>query len=319
MAVIRLLAVASVLLCSIATAATKAVIDGPTDELAGNMIVLNTSATVADVKQWIIPPALEKRHIQTGNQLAFAVRENGVYRFGLVAVSVTGEKTAEINVAVHTVTISGGFAPVEPDPGNPDPDPKPDPDPDPPVASEIRKLSREAAVRLNDPATAETLAKVLKQIPLESMEMMAAKSQAAVEAVLLARKGTSREKDWLGVWRRPINAASKATTPEQLRSVYQAIAAGLEDSLAQAQYPVPDPIPNQPNPSPTVVTIYSRPDCTWCERWKQTVMPTLQSWGWEIREAYSDGSVPRFDVNVPGRATERFVGYQDESRFRIFL
>ncbi len=171
-------------------------------------------------------------------------------------------------------------------------------------------------------ASGERLA-LLDALPLESLEMMVAKSQAAVETVMLARKGNSREKDWLGMWRRPINAASKATTPEQLRSVYQAIAAGLEDSLAQAQYPVPepipDPVPNQPTPSPTVVTIYSRPDCSWCTKWKRTVMPTLQSWGWEIREAYSDGSVPRFDVNVPGRATERFVGYQDESRFRVFL
>jgi hypothetical protein len=319
MAVSRYLPLAAIVLgCSLANAQPVAKIDGPKTEQAGNLVVLNSVATKGDAKKWIVPTALENRYIQTEHQVAFSVRENGDYRFAMVAVDVMEGESVEIDVVTHVVKITDGLC-------NPNPPVDPvDPEPEPvPVPSKIREVSRDAAIELNDPVTAESLAKALAQIEQESIDLMSAKTQAATEAVLLIRKGPSLDKDWLNVWRRPVEAEMRSTEPRGRKSELDAIAIGLKDSLdsgdPEPQHPptpIADPVPDAKS---VIVVMYSRKNCSWCEKWNREVRPTLLAWGFGIKDEKGNEAVPTFKVVEKDGTTEVVVGYRDESWFKKFL
>ncbi|TWU22471.1 hypothetical protein Pla52o_35270 [Novipirellula galeiformis] len=303
------------LLCATAFGEAVAKIDGPETSEAGNLVVLNSGNSKGHVKRWIIPPALENRYIQTESQIAFSVRESGEFRFALVAVDVTGEATADVDVATHTIAITNGICdPVTPDPSDPDGPTNPDP----PANSQLREISRDAAAKLNDPTTASALAAAISAVNLGTLDAMKADAQAAIESALLERKGASRDADWLSTWRRPINDGIKATTPGGFLADLQAIASGLIDSVGSAKPPVPAPVPDQPSAPKTFVTMFSRPDCSWCNRWKSEVWPTLESWDWELKEVFSTQSVPQFEIASPGFGVAKMTGFQDVEKFRKF-
>ena len=319
MAMIRIFAVALCLSPSFAKAQAKAEISGPDSIKAGNLVVLNSVASQADASEWIFPENLAGRYIQSGDQVVFSVRESGEFKFSLVAVSVTSGPPAEmaidLDVDSHTVTVTHGID-----------DPVVDPAPDDPIDSVptlgLRELSRDSAIKLDDPPTARALARGLSQIEEGPINEMKAKSSAVVEAVLSNRVGSSRDKDWLGVWRRPVHAAGKATSSAALKSDYTAISQGLIDAVNELEattqlvpMPVPDPVPN--NPQVTVV-FYTGPNCAWCEKWKRDVMPTITSWGFVVEERQGTWPWPRFEVIRNGKHY-RIEGYADEVRFRKFL
>lgn len=310
----RHISLLALLVCTPLYGQAKAQIDGPDTQQAGNLVVLNSVASISDSIKWIIPETLAGRYIQTGEQLAFAVRESGSFTFHLVAVTVDETNAADIDVATHTVTITDGFGDpcLNPGPGKPDqptdPDEPTDPDqPDPvPDFAELEKLSKNAAASLGDPATATTLAKVLRSIKLDDLTTMRATVAGAVEAVMLGRNRESQTKDWLGVWRRPIDGAISVDTPEQYLAALAAIASGLEATIGNA--PAPAPVPQK------LIKMMTRSDCTWCAKWRDEVKPGLVAKGWKVEELISGGSVPRFEVEVGGEK-HLLIGFQTALSF----
>jgi len=312
MALIRTLSLLAILVCSVAHGQAKAQIDGPETQQAGNLVVLNSVASISDALEWVIPDSLAGRYIRTGEQLAFSVRESGTFTFHLVAVTVDETNSADIDVATHTVTITDGFGDPCPDPGQPptDPDEPEQPDQPEPDFDGLRKLSADAAGRLNDPKTAKQLVSVLRGIKLAELPVMRATVRGGIEAVLLGRDAESQQKDWLEEWRKPVDAAIEVETPEQYLAALKAIAAGLDESPSNA--PAPAPTPSK------LITIYTRPNCSWCQKWKAEVMPGLESSGWEIKQVLDSGSVPRFDVIVDGKK-HLLTGFHQSESFTKFL
>ena len=210
----------------------KAVIDGPTVGATGDLVVLDGSQSVGDGHKWVMPAGLQTLgcDVATGvGQIAFASGRPGVYVFTLIVA----DKTAEIDYVSHTVTI-GGSGPVDP----PDPPDVPTPVPD---LKKLEDLSYESASRLADAATAKGLADSILAVDAQIEAMCVAgqcpglaQAQAmmvnGIENRLLARKGASRNVDWLNGWRKPSNVELAKLTAVDLpkyRSAMRAVAAGL--------------------------------------------------------------------------------------------
>lgn len=308
MVVVRTI-LAMALLVGAVFAETKAEISGPDKSRAGDLVVLNSVTTKGGSKKWIVPPELANRYLETEHQIAFSVRENGVFTFHLVAASIEDGKI-QLDTDSHVVTITDGFDVCDPPPTEPgDPSDPPPPDkPDPP--DRLKEISQSAAAQLNDPTTAQALAETLSLIVEEdSIDKMRAEVSAAVEGVFLRREGESRTKDWLNVWRRPVSDSITANTPAEYKAALTAIRMGLVDSVVDSEKPIKPP-------SKTKIVFYTRENCGWCGRWSREVRPTIESWGWEVLPVDSAGAVPQFDVTVPGKPTIRLKGFQDASRFR---
>lgn len=318
MVVIRnCVALAAMLLSATAFGQAKALIDGPTESQAGNLVVVSSAGSVADKTEWIIPDTLNGRYIQTGNQLAFAVRDAGAFTFHLVAV-VVSETGPDIDVDSLTITITDGFGvcpPPVPDPGPDDPT-NPDPvEPDPPgptpIYEDIEQLSEKAARELGDPKTTETLARALATVKQDQLATMRAQVSMAIEAVMLGRDRESQDKDWLNVWRRPLNQlieSKNITEPKDYLSAVQALASGLMAAIGSSP-------PSQPSPGPVKpdveVVFFTQGDrCHWCVRWKNEVMPKAEKQpGWKVIPKPTTDAAPHFEIRV-GNRVEKFSGYQ---------
>ena len=301
--------VAAVLLAVVAWADPPvAEISGPDQSLAGDLVVLNSVATKADKKRWIIPPELANRVLKTEHQLAFSVRNSGSFVFHLVAVGVEDE-LIEIDTDTHVVKITGGMDGCDPPPTDPGDPGEPTP-PRPP--NELTKLSKQAADQLNDPTTALALAETLALISQdESIDKMRAEVSAAVEGVFLKREGVSLTKDWLNIWRRPVSDSVVVSTPAEYLAALQAIVSGLKQSAVESDRPIDEP-------TKTKLVFYTRDNCGWCDRWKNEVKPTIDSWNWEVIPVDSKGAVPQFDVTAPGKPVERLKGFQGVNQFERF-
>lgn len=312
MAVARTLAAWLALASGVAWGQAEAIVTGPEKSQAGNLVVLSSEGSTADATKWIVPESLHGRSIQFGKQLAFAVRESGEFVFHLVAVR-SGE-AVDIAVATHTVAITDGFGDVPTPPDPPDEPDQPDPSDPPAGFGPLRDLSERGAKAVADAGTAAKLAAALRAVPQGPLAEMQAAAAAAVETVLLGREGESRNRDWLGEWRRPVNqwlADFGIETAEQYAAAIEAIASGL-DAAADGE-PVPEP-----EPAKHQVVMYSRDNCSWCQRWKREVQPRLEAAGWEVSEQFSDGRVPEFLVIV-GDRRERLTGYQGTESFSRFM
>ena len=227
----------SLCLASGSLAEVRAEIDGPTQAKPGDLVVLSAADSIGDGFRWVSPEGVQT--LQCSGDLAFASGTPGDYRFLLIAA----DNEANIDYATHVVTIVGSQPQPDPDPdpGEPDPDPQPTPG----AWEELRKISASGAKSLADPSTAEKLARAIKTVDAQLEQLCQARqcptiTQAsqtmvqAIEGVLALRRGASLQADWLGKWRRPINAHIKAKNPADLdtyRAAMRAVAVGLSESL----------------------------------------------------------------------------------------
>lgn len=131
------------------------------------------------------------------------------------------------------------------EPTKPD-DPTKPPDNPPPSGTfdDIKAVSASGCIALNDQMTAGKLAVSLRAVvPSVRFSADLPSAQASVvntiENTLLTRMGASRTKDWLGLWRRPLNTAIEAAkqsgrikTPADYAAVIEAMAAGLQPTGA---------------------------------------------------------------------------------------
>jgi hypothetical protein len=302
----RFLALCLALVASTAFAQPQAVIQGPGESIVGDLVVLNSGASVGDNKVWIVDPAASGRTIECAETLAFAVGTPGRYEFTLVVAN----KEAEIAFARHVVIVRvQGTTPPPVDPVDPvDPDPTDPPPVVPPNLKELTELSKSRAISLADNATANALADALKAAVAQSGPKPLADAKTAIsaafESTMLARTGASRDKDWLRTWRVPINEAIdklNPTTTAQYLAAVTAVEQGLRTTGVSVQS--------------AKIVMYSRPGCVYCDRWERLVMPQLLDAGWIIEKAFEPtGDVPKFQVCAYGKCAEH-TGYMDMNLF----
>jgi len=217
---------AVLLLSNCLFADAQAVITGPDKVRPGQLFVLETTGSIGDAQQWIMP-SVDIQSLECGTKIGMAIERSGVYVFHLVVA----DKVPTIDVATHTVTVGGST--------NPPIDPPPPPPPTPPGDfSQLVAKSKQAAQSLNDRATANGLSVGLKSIASQSFgDLTSARKavSATIESVLLQRQGASRDRDWLNIWRRPIaieietlSAAGAFPTPAAYLAAIRALAQSLE-------------------------------------------------------------------------------------------
>lgn len=292
------------LIASTAFAQVDAVIQGPAEGIVGDLVVLNSGGSIGENKVWIVDPAASGRTIECSDTLAFAVGTPGRYEFTLVVA----DKNADIDYAQHVVTIrASGVVPPPVDPVDPKPT-DPPPVVTPPDAKALTELSRTKAQAMADNATANALADALKQAVEASRAKPLADAKAGVtaafEATMLARVGSSRDKDWLRGWRMPMNDEidkRNPTTTDQYLALVTAVEQGLRGNGSATEV--------------SKVVMYSRPGCVYCDRWEKLVMPVLIDAGWIIEKALDPvGTVPHFDVCAYGQCA-RHDGFMDVNTF----
>lgn len=319
MAVIRTLL--AVLLCAAPSFAkdVEAIVDGPTEAFAGDLVVLISVRSKGDTSKWIVPAELEGFTIESRSErsIAFSRRIAGTYTFHLIVVGVDDDddtKQIVIKTTPHSVELKGGICDTPPPSEDPD---KPEEPVDPPPANdELVEISRKAAASLRDPETATALAKALEAVVAAnhtSVEAIRNATQLSVENVLLKREGGSRDKDWLGAWRKPVGEEIDATSPASYNASLAALAKGLRLAAGSVQ----EPPPAAPEPE-RVIRMETRDDCGWCIQWKREVQPIVEQMGFKVVYVETSGVAPVFHVRV-GDKSKTFTGYRNASSFREFV
>ncbi len=222
----QLLALCLLLTCSTAlTQEIKASIKGPSTALAGTLVFLSHEEAVGDNKVWIIPEELKSASASCGNNIFFSIPTPGKYQFGLIVAN----KQADIAYSWHTIDVTGMLAPTP----VPVPTPiQPNPSPTPSLES-IRLTSRAAVDTLQDASTTSLLASsLINLLPKLPAYLPDAKGQvtSTIETCFAMREPTSRTKDWLNVWRVPIDkeiGKANPTTTDEYRECLKAVIRGL--------------------------------------------------------------------------------------------
>lgn len=188
----------------------------------------------------------------------------------------------------------------------PAPDPIPDPTPNPPKLSEITKIVQTALDKLDDPVTASYIRSSLSKI--EYTGELAKDTKSVKDAISTALTESAKVvkppyKDWEGLFRKPLDQAIKVNSSSELKQVV--------DTIVQA-------IPNtQTSASSNKITMFTRPDCTWCEKWNNEVRPLLKDW--IIEEKLHNGEVPSFVICVDGLCSSPYVGYLSIADFNSIV
>lgn len=208
----------------------KAAIKGPATALAGTLVFLSHEEATGDNKVWIIPEELKSASASCGSNIFFSIPTPGKYQFGLIVAN----KQAEIAYSWHTINVTGSVVTTPtPTPGPPPSPISPSPVNPPPSYESIRLTSRAAVDTLQDASTTSLLASSLTNVlPKLPSYLPDAKGlvTSTIETCFAMREPTSRKKDWLNVWRIPIDKEiSKAnpTTTDEYRECLKAVIRGL--------------------------------------------------------------------------------------------
>lgn len=151
---------------------------------------------------------------------------------GRYRVTVVATADGEFYRDRITVNVTGSII----DPGNPTDPPLPPPSGD---WSDLRDTSRSTSASVNDPDTARALSQLIRDAvpkisPLADMAAAQSIGSGSIEQALSQRKGESLKKDWVGLWRKPVNqkineaaAAGRIPTPREYAAALLAVADGL--------------------------------------------------------------------------------------------
>lgn len=208
----------------------KAAIKGPATALAGTLVFLSHEEATGDNKVWIIPDELKSASASCGSNIFFSIPTPGKYQFGLIVAN----KQAEIAYSWHTINVTGSVVTTPPPTPGPSPGPiNPSPVNPPPSYESIRLTSRAAVDSLQDASTTSLLASsLINVLPKLPSYLPDAKGlvTSTIETCFAMRDPMSRKKDWLNVWRIPIDKEiSKAnpTTTDEYRECLKAVIRGL--------------------------------------------------------------------------------------------
>ena len=213
----------------------KASIKGPSTALAGTLVFLSHEDATGDNKVWIIPDDLKSASASCGSNIFFSIPTPGKYQFGLIVAN----KQAEIAYSWHEIIVTGTVtAPVPPPVPAPTPNPppspiQPSPGNPPPSLESIRLTSRAAVDTLQDAATTSLLASsLINLLPKLPAYLPDAKGlvTSTIETCFGMREPTSRKKDWLNIWRIPIDkeiGKANPQTVEEYKECLKAVIRGL--------------------------------------------------------------------------------------------
>lgn len=204
-------------LCQVASAqdspTVKATIKGPSTALAGTLVFLSHEDAVGDNKVWIIPEELKTQSASCGTSVFFSIPSPGKYQFGLIV----SDKSASIDYKFHTIEVVGSI------PTTPGPGPTPVTPPPPPTTNfdSLRQVSKNGTDTLKDPSTTQllqtNLLKTINNLPPTLPEAKGAVT-ATVELCFSIRQPESRGKDWLNLWRIPIDREIAKYNPQDVGS-----------------------------------------------------------------------------------------------------
>jgi hypothetical protein len=202
----------------------NATIKGPTTALAGTLVFLSHEDAVGDNKVWIIPEELKASSASCGSNIFFSIPTPGKYQFGLIVAN----KKADIAYSWHTIDVTGSLVVSPTPPTTPTPTPTPDPS-----YESLRLTSRTAIDILNDPSTtsllASTLINLLPKLP-DYLPDAKGMVTSHIETCFAMREPTSRTKDWLNIWRIPIDKEMSKANPKttnEYRECLKAVIRGL--------------------------------------------------------------------------------------------
>jgi hypothetical protein len=268
------LLLALLLLPSVAYGEVLAVIKAPEKANIGDLVILDSSASIGDNRLWVVDPKAEGRYLILDERIVFAIGTPGTYSFQLIVA----DTDAAISQVSHNVQIGGSVVPPPPtDPNPPPTEPVPVPD------RTVFKAVRAATNFVNDPPTAAQLKQALLSLP----EKTPATVQAAIGDVLLKR--ADQTKDWFTFWRVPVNAAIDAAKLPYAEAVKQIIE-GLDANVSQ---------------SASTIVLYVRDNCPPCDKWKNEVAPRLIALGWVIDpQDTTTKPTPSFQINTDGKTKE---------------
>jgi hypothetical protein len=207
----------------------KASIKGPATALAGTLVFLSHEEATGDNKVWIIPDELKSASASCGSNIFFSIPTPGKYQFGLIVAN----KQAEIAYSWHEINVTGSIAPTPPPTPPPTPGPiNPSPNPTPSYES-IRLTSRAAVDTLQDASTTSLLASsLINLLPKLPTYLPDAKGlvTSTIETCFGMREPMSRKRDWLNVWRIPIDkeiGKANPQTVEEYKECLKAVIRGL--------------------------------------------------------------------------------------------
>jgi hypothetical protein len=198
-------------------------------------VFLSYEDATGDNKVWIIPEELKSASASCGSNIFFSIPTPGKYQFGLIVAN----KQAEIAYSWHEIIVTGTvIAPVPPlvpaPTPNPTPNPiQPSPGNPPPSLESIRLTSRAAVDTLQDAATTSLLASsLINLLPKLPAYLPDAKGlvTSTIETCFGMREPTSRKKDWLNIWRIPIDkeiGKANPQTVEEYKECLRAVIRGL--------------------------------------------------------------------------------------------
>ena len=149
--------------CGISWAQATAVITGPTQSAAGDLIILDATQSRAEAFAWTLTNSQKSYLIfEDGTKLVFASGAAGQYIFCL-ATSQSGVDGSAASVAIGTHTVTVGTVPTPPDPKPDDPDP-PKPEPLTGIALECRQeIEQTSATQAERDKLADNLEDVATQ------------------------------------------------------------------------------------------------------------------------------------------------------------
>lgn len=221
-----------VVLCQVASAQStptvKATIKGPSTALAGTLVFLSSEDAVGDNKVWVIPDELKAQSASCGSNIFFSIPSPGKYQFGLIVA----DKSAAIDYKLHTIEVTGSQPTTPPGTG---PTPPTSPVVPPPTVNfdSLRVVSRTGVDTLKDPSTTQllqtNLLKTINNLPPTLPEAKGAVT-AMVELCFSTREIGSRGKDWLNLWRIPIDREIAKYNPQDVgsyRECMKAVIRGL--------------------------------------------------------------------------------------------
>lgn len=203
--------------------ALKATIKGPSTALAGTLVFLSHEDAVGDNKVWMIPEELKSQSASCGTSVFFSIPTPGKYQFGLIVA----DKQANIAYSYHTITVTSPGV-TTPPPTVPPTLPPTVPPPTAPNFDSIRAVSRAGVDALNDPATTQllqtNLLKVVNSLPPTLPEAKGAVT-ATIELCFSMRQPESRGKDWLNLWRIPLDREIAKFNPQDVGSYRECVKA----------------------------------------------------------------------------------------------
>lgn len=290
----KLLLTLLVLFPSTVYAEVKAVIKAPLEVNIGDLVILDSSESIGANQLWVIDPRAAGRYLELDNRVVFAIGTPGIYSFQLIVA----DTDASIDQVKHEVKVGNVSAPPIP-PTDPAPPTDPPTDPVPPPANKsVLKAVQAATKFIDDPTTATALRNALLSLP----EKTPATVQEAISNVFLNRKDQS--KDWLNLWRIPVNSAiDRAGLPYE--EVVKQIIEGLDPSANVL--------------SASTLTFYIRDNCPPCDKWKEVVLPIILSYGWVVDdEVTTTKSTPSFDISTNGKM-ESVEGYMTFEQFSTIV